>query len=150
MTRIWRKAPSTVVSSGHDGYVVQTYRNIYDGDGKKISTTKEAYCVYRKKDRVVRVGTKSARRWKRRRQRMRRASGETDGSEGTGGSETAVGDAAAGELRIPLCTVGENDAVIRAFCTNPQACKTFSYVFRQKLSEAFVEKKGREVYNKEG
>ena len=51
---------STVVSSGHDGYVVQTYRNIYDGSGKKISTKKEAYCVYRKKDRVVRVGTKEA------------------------------------------------------------------------------------------
>lgn len=51
---------STVVSSGHDGYVVQTYRNIYDGDGKKISTKKEAYCVYRKQDRVVRVGTKKA------------------------------------------------------------------------------------------
>lgn len=54
------KGTSVVSSSGHDGYVVQTYRNIYDGDGKKISTEKEAYCVYRKKDRVVRVGTKDA------------------------------------------------------------------------------------------
>ena len=50
---------STVVSSGHDGYVVQTYRNLYEGD-KKISSKKEAYCVYRKKDRIVRVGTKAA------------------------------------------------------------------------------------------
>lgn len=49
---------SAVVSSGHDGYIVQTYRNLYDKEGKKISSTKEAYCVYRKKDRVVRVGTK--------------------------------------------------------------------------------------------
>ena len=88
---------STVVSSGHDGYVVQTYRNIYDGDGKKISTTKEAYCVYRKKDRVVRVGTKSAAPVEETTAADETASGETDGSEGTGGSETAVGDAAAGE-----------------------------------------------------
>ena len=32
--------------------------HIYDGDGKKISSEKEAYCVYKKKDRIVRVGTK--------------------------------------------------------------------------------------------
>ena len=52
------KGVTEVISSGHDGYVVQTYRNIYDGDGKKISSEKEAYCVYKKKDRIVRVGTK--------------------------------------------------------------------------------------------
>ncbi|MDO5146021.1 MAG: VanW family protein [Eubacteriales bacterium] len=52
------KGTSVVVSSGHDGYVVQTYRNIYNGKGKKISSEKEAYCVYRKQDKVVRVGTK--------------------------------------------------------------------------------------------
>jgi vancomycin resistance protein YoaR len=52
------KGVTEVVSSGHDGYVVQTYRNIYDKDGNRISTTKEAYCVYRTQDRVVRVGTK--------------------------------------------------------------------------------------------
>ena len=52
------KGKTEVVSSGHDGYVVQTYRNIYDGNGKKISSKKEAYCVYKKQDRVVRVGTK--------------------------------------------------------------------------------------------
>ncbi|MCD8018450.1 MAG: VanW family protein [Clostridiales bacterium] len=50
---------SAVVSSGHDGYVVQTYRNIYDGDGTLLSSEKEAYCVYSAKDRVVRIGTKS-------------------------------------------------------------------------------------------
>lgn len=83
---------STVVSSGHDGYVVQTYRNIYDGDGNKISTEKEAYCVYRKQDRVVRVGTREADSAE-----DTTATGETDGSGGTNGSETATGDAAAGE-----------------------------------------------------
>ena len=51
---------SEVVSSGHDGYVVQTYRHIYNEDDEKISTEKEAYCVYRKQDRVVRVGTEQA------------------------------------------------------------------------------------------
>lgn len=69
---------STVVSSGHDGYVVQTYRNIYDKNGKKISTTKEAYCVYRKKDRVVRVGTKQS------------PSTETTEGNGTGVSDTTT------------------------------------------------------------
>lgn len=48
-----------VVSSGHDGYVVQTYRKIYDGDGKLLSSKKEAYCVYRKQDTVIRRGTKA-------------------------------------------------------------------------------------------
>lgn len=54
------KGKTEVVSSGHDGYVVQTYRNIYDGNGKKISSKKEAYCVYKKQDRVIRVGTKES------------------------------------------------------------------------------------------
>lgn len=52
------KGTTEVISSGHDGYAVQTYRNIYNGKGELISSKKEAYCVYRKQDRVVRVGTK--------------------------------------------------------------------------------------------
>lgn len=52
------KGKTEVVSSGHDGYVVQTYRNVYSEDGELISSKKEAYCVYRTQDRVVRVGTK--------------------------------------------------------------------------------------------
>ena len=52
------KGTTEVVTSGHDGYVVQTYRNIYNGKGELISSEKEAYCVYRKQDRVIRVGTK--------------------------------------------------------------------------------------------
>lgn len=52
------KGTTEVVTSGHDGYVVQTYRNIYNGKGELISSEKEAYCVYRKQDRVVRVGMK--------------------------------------------------------------------------------------------
>ena len=34
-------------SSGHTGYKVQTYRNLYDGDGNLISSTPEAYSHYR-------------------------------------------------------------------------------------------------------
>ena len=71
---------STVVSSGHDGYVVQTYRNIYNKKGKKISTKKEAYCVYRKKDRVVRVGTREA-----------APEESTAAADGTAGSDPAAG-----------------------------------------------------------
>lgn len=71
---------STVVSSGHDGYVVQTYRNIYNKKGKKISTKKEAYCVYRKKDRVVRIGTREA-----------APEESTAAADGTAGSDTAAG-----------------------------------------------------------
>ncbi|MCI5943882.1 MAG: VanW family protein [Eubacterium sp.] len=52
------KGKTEVVSSGHDGYVVQTYRKVYDKNGKLISSNKEAYCVYRTQDRVIRVGTK--------------------------------------------------------------------------------------------
>lgn len=83
---------STVVSSGHDGYVVQTYRNIYEGDGKKISTEKEAYCVYRKKDRVVRVGTKAAAP-----AQNTTAVDGTAATEGTAGSDTAADGTAAEE-----------------------------------------------------
>lgn len=52
------KGKTEVVSFGHDGYVVQTYRNIYNGKGKLISSAKEAYCVYQKQDQIIRVGTK--------------------------------------------------------------------------------------------
>lgn len=52
------RGKTEVVSSGHDGYVVQTYRKVYDGDGKLLSSKKEAYCVYRKQDTVIRRGTK--------------------------------------------------------------------------------------------
>lgn len=47
-----------VKTSGENGYKVQTYRKVYDANGNLISSTKEAYSVYSKMDRVVLVGTK--------------------------------------------------------------------------------------------
>lgn len=46
-----------VKTSGETGYTVQTYRNVYK-NGKLISTTKEAYSSYKKRDKVVLRGTK--------------------------------------------------------------------------------------------
>lgn len=43
---------------GETGYKVQTYRNLYDGNGNLISTTEEAYSNYKRRDKVVLVGTK--------------------------------------------------------------------------------------------
>lgn len=50
------KGESVVASSGIDGYVVQTYRNIYDKDDRLISSKKEAYCEYKSKAAVIREG----------------------------------------------------------------------------------------------
>lgn len=44
--------------SGEPGGKVQTYRTVYDKDGKEISKEKEAYSVYTKRDAVYYVGTK--------------------------------------------------------------------------------------------
>ena len=44
--------------SGEPGGTVQTYRNIYDRDGNLISSEKEAYSSYTRRDAVVYVGTK--------------------------------------------------------------------------------------------
>ena len=39
---------------------VQTYRELYDGNGKLISRTKESFSVYTRRNQVVTVGTKKA------------------------------------------------------------------------------------------
>lgn len=53
------KAGTSMVSvTGETGYKVQSYRELYDSSGKRISKTKEAYSVYSKRDQVVVVGTK--------------------------------------------------------------------------------------------
>ncbi|MCC8075011.1 MAG: VanW family protein [Clostridiales bacterium] len=49
---------STVTQKGENGYKVQTYRQVYDGDGNLLSEEKEAYSVYSKHDEIVYVGTK--------------------------------------------------------------------------------------------
>ncbi len=43
--------------TGYNGAKAQTYRKVYK-DGELISTTKEAYSVYSKRDKIVLVGTK--------------------------------------------------------------------------------------------
>lgn len=52
------KGKTKLVESGHNGYVVQTYRIIVDSSGKQISKEKEDKCVYTKKDAVALKGTK--------------------------------------------------------------------------------------------
>ena len=52
------KGKTKVVQSGHNGYVVQTYRIIVDSSGKQISKEKEDKCNYTKKDAIVLKGTK--------------------------------------------------------------------------------------------
>lgn len=49
---------SAVTTVGENGYKVQTYRELYDGNGKLISKNKEAYSVYTKRDQVITVGAK--------------------------------------------------------------------------------------------
>ena len=52
------KGKTKVIQSGHNGYVVQTYRIIVDSSGKQISKEKEDKCTYTKKDAIVVRGTK--------------------------------------------------------------------------------------------
>jgi len=49
-----------VLQSGHNGYVVQTYRIIVDSKGNQISKEKEDKCTYSRKDALVAKGTKKA------------------------------------------------------------------------------------------
>ncbi len=47
---------SVVVVTPYTGYKVQTYRELYDGNGNLISSTEEAYSYYKARDRVVARG----------------------------------------------------------------------------------------------
>ena len=47
-----------VKTSGYNGATAQSYRYVYDKNGKLISKKKEAYSNYKKRDKVVLVGTK--------------------------------------------------------------------------------------------
>lgn len=49
---------SVVTEEGENGSRVQTYRELYDGSGKRISRTKESFSVYTRRNQVVTVGTK--------------------------------------------------------------------------------------------
>ncbi len=45
--------------SGYTGYKVKSYRNIYSGDGKLISSTLEATSDYKSRNEIILVGTKN-------------------------------------------------------------------------------------------
>ena len=47
-----------VQTSGYTGAKAQSYRYVYDKNGNLISSKKEAYSVYKKRDKVVKRGTK--------------------------------------------------------------------------------------------
>lgn len=47
-----------VQTSGYNGARAQSYRYVYDKNGNLISSKKEAYSIYKKRDKVVRRGTK--------------------------------------------------------------------------------------------
>ena len=51
-------APGTeqVTQSAYTGHKVQTYRELYDGEGNLISKTKEAYSYYKSRNRIVTRG----------------------------------------------------------------------------------------------
>ena len=71
------KGKTKVVESGHNGYVVQTYRIIVDSSGKQISKEEEDKCTYTKKDAVALKGTKE-----------KKAKTATDGSTKQGAATT--------------------------------------------------------------
>ena len=71
------KGKTKVVESGHNGYVVQTYRIIVDSSGKQISKEEEDKCTYTKKDAVALKGTKE-----------KKAKTATDGSTEQGAATT--------------------------------------------------------------
>lgn len=48
---------SEVTVAGENGYRVQTYRELYNKNGQRISKEKEALSIYRKRDQVIKVGT---------------------------------------------------------------------------------------------
>lgn len=47
-----------VKTSGYNGATAQSYRYVYDRNGQLISKKKEAYSNYKKRDKVVLIGTK--------------------------------------------------------------------------------------------
>ena len=61
--------------SGYTGYEVQSYRNVYDGDGNLISSQPEAKSSYKNRNEIVLVGI----------------AGRPDGSTETGGGATDPG-----------------------------------------------------------
>ncbi|MCD7733674.1 MAG: VanW family protein [Clostridiales bacterium] len=47
---------SKVITTPYTGYKVQTYRELYDGNGNLISSTEEAYSYYKARNKVIATG----------------------------------------------------------------------------------------------
>lgn len=86
---------STVTQTGEDGYKVQTYRQIYDGDGNLISNEKEAYSVYSKHNKIVYQGTKEKPKKKTNTKDDNNSNGD-DGDNNSNNADANTGDADAG------------------------------------------------------
>ena len=57
---VYLMSSNAVTEEGENGSRVQTYRELYDGSGQRISRTKESFSVYTRRNQVVTVGTKKA------------------------------------------------------------------------------------------
>lgn len=82
--------------SGYTGYVVETFRHLYDGDGTLISTTFEAKSTYRARDEIILVGI----------------AGKPVGGPVTppaGGSDTPTGDSGSSSAPIEEPTLPPED-----------------------------------------
>lgn len=69
---------SAVTEEGENGSRVQTYRELYDGNGKLISRTKESFSVYTRRDQVVTVGAKKAETKKKKNKTEKKDKKKTD------------------------------------------------------------------------
>lgn len=95
---------SMVSVTGETGYKVQSYRELYDANGKLISKNKEAYSVYSKRDQVVVVGTKVAEKKQekpaeeKKQEETKPANGdqESGNQDNNSGGDNANGDNAGG------------------------------------------------------
>lgn len=85
---------SKTTQKGVNGYHVQTYRIVYDGDGKEISNEKEAYSVYTPEKQIVYQGTKKKVVIPETTTDDAAAAGGTD-ANGTAGATNTTGNAAA-------------------------------------------------------
>ena len=58
--RLDTKYGVVLLQPAYTGYKVKTYRNVYSGDGKLISSTFEASSNYKARNRIVLVGKSAA------------------------------------------------------------------------------------------
>lgn len=52
----WRRGRRQEIQTPYTGYVVQTWRNVYAGDGSLLSSTFEATSNYESRDQIIRIG----------------------------------------------------------------------------------------------